>query len=205
MKWFEAHPPKGKTCVDVGCWEGDNCVVALKRGASEAVGVDLCTSPHLAANLKTHPFSFIQMDVLSEKWVQLKPFDVVTCFGVLYHVENPFSLIARLVSKAKERVFIGTAMYAGGGDEPLMRLYPGSTLMGNPSNWWMPNAACMRQMLAAAGCTDIEIIEEHKSSRAVFMATPHSGVAYDKLIPRWEHLMPVAEQAGNRRRQKVST
>src|SRR5213082_1943251 len=60
----------GKTFLDVGCWEGVNCAEAVRRGASQVVGVDLCTSDELRENVEKFGFEFVQMDILSEKWLE---------------------------------------------------------------------------------------------------------------------------------------
>ncbi|MGH7715266.1 MAG: methyltransferase domain-containing protein [Vulcanimicrobiaceae bacterium] len=76
----------GRTFVDVGCWEGNICAEATKRNAASALGIDYCTSPDLARNQQKYDFGFIQMDVFSEKFLELPEFDIVHCAGVLYHV-----------------------------------------------------------------------------------------------------------------------
>jgi len=47
-------------------------------------------------NLEKFGFSFVQLDIQSEKLLQLLEFDLVHCAGVFYHVENPLSLLFRL-------------------------------------------------------------------------------------------------------------
>ena len=58
---------EGRTFLDVGCWEGVHCAEAVRRGAAEVVGVDLCTSPELLDNVERYGFDFAQMDVFGEE------------------------------------------------------------------------------------------------------------------------------------------
>ena len=74
----------GKSFLDVGCWEGLMCAEALRRGASFALGIDYCTSPDLTRAMREHGFQFLQMDIFSEKLLELPEFDLVHCAGVLY-------------------------------------------------------------------------------------------------------------------------
>src|SRR5687768_5846984 len=99
---------RGKSFLDVGCWEGENCVEAKRRNASEVVGVDLCTSESLRKNVDAAGFRFLQLDIFSEKFLELDRFDVVLCGGVLYHVENVLSLLFRLRKTVKELLVIET-------------------------------------------------------------------------------------------------
>ena len=105
----------GLTFLDVGCWEGVNCAEAVRRGADRVVGIDLCTSDELRRNVENFGFEFVQMDVLSEKWLELDAFDVVLCSGVLYHVENVISLLFRLRTVTRELLVLETAGLSGTG------------------------------------------------------------------------------------------
>ena len=89
------------------------------------------------------------MDVFGELWQGLGSFDVVLCSGLIYSVPNPMSLLLRLARVTGELLVIESASTTNGGDEPMM-LFRGEE-DGNPSNWWIPNRACLEQMLATAG------------------------------------------------------
>ena len=41
----------GKSFLDIGCWEGDICVEAMRRGAKDVVGVDFCVCDDLVETL----------------------------------------------------------------------------------------------------------------------------------------------------------
>src|SRR3954469_6566143 len=70
---------EGRSFLDVGCWEGVHCAEAVRRGASETVGVDICTGRELKRNVERYGFDFIQLDVFGESFLGLGRFDVVLC------------------------------------------------------------------------------------------------------------------------------
>ena len=201
----------GKTLVDVGCWEGEVCVEAKKRGAAVVLDIDYCTSPDLIDNIEKYQFDFIQLDLLSEKALELPEFDVVHRAGVLYHVENPLSFLFRLRKLCRHGgwLFIETSMYCSSLSEPIMAFHPDNSLDDNPSNWWSPNEECLKEMLRAVGFSDCEVT--HKSTpdsteKPLFgriavkvraTSTPHS--LSQKLLPRRPSYMANSKGRGNRR------
>ncbi|MGH7660774.1 MAG: class I SAM-dependent methyltransferase [Vulcanimicrobiaceae bacterium] len=197
----------GKSFVDIGCWEGDVCAEAVKRGADFVLGVDYCTSPDLTGNIERSGFSFVQLDVFSEKLLELPEFDVVHCAGVMYHVENPMSLLFRLrkLCRPGAQLFLETSIYCASEATPLMLFHPGATLDDNPSNWWSPNEPCLREMLAAAGFVDIEVADrtapgDNRIGRiAVTCKAAASAKALSaKMLPRRPSFMPQSGGRGNR-------
>jgi SAM-dependent methyltransferase len=184
----------GKRFLDVGCWEGNNCAEAVKRGAEQVVGVDLCTSDELRRNVEEFGFEFVQMDVLSEKWLELDTFDVVLCAGVLYHVENVVSLLFRLRRVTGELLVLETATYDVATDRPVLVLSPVDQRR-NASNWWFPNKRGLFEMLKACGFDDVTVADERprsSSSRLTVHARPVRLPSYDRALPRQAEVMSLA-------------
>jgi SAM-dependent methyltransferase len=214
-KWTRHGLPAsidGLSLVDVGCWEGEICVEALKRGGSPVVGIDYCTSPDLHGNLETHPFAFIQMDLLSEKALQLPQFDIVHSAGVLYHVENPLSFLFRLrnLCKPDGLLFLETTVASGPADPPVMVFHPGASFDDNPSNWWTPTESCLIEMLKEVGLVDLEVsFKDGAAAGSPPFSIGRIGVKgravnspnqiSQKLLPRRPSYMPSAIGGGNRR------
>lgn len=191
----------GKTFLDVGCWEGENCVEAVRRGASQVVGLDLCTSDDLRQNVDSAGFEFVQMDIFSEKFLQLDTFDVVLCGGVLYHVENVISLLFRLRRVTGELLVLETKVRDTDFNEPILVFKPRRGDM-NPSNWWVPNRVALEEMLITCGFKDIETFWEKKGgggSRVCVHAIPTRQADYERALPRRARRMPLA---GGRRFRK---
>jgi SAM-dependent methyltransferase len=193
-KWERYELPEdmtGKSFLDVGCWEGINCAEAVSRGARKVVGVDLCTSRKLRNNVETFGFEFIQMDVLSEKWLELDDFDIVLCSGVLYHVENVISLLFRLRTVTRELLVLETATRDIGGNEPVMLFKP-TDERDNPSNWWFPNRSCLREMVRSCGFDDpqeVFVKERGGGHRVCVHARPVERDSYERILPRKPHSM----------------
>ncbi|HKJ35700.1 MAG TPA: DUF1698 domain-containing protein [Solirubrobacterales bacterium] len=197
-KWERYQLPEdmtGKTFLDVGCWEGVNCAEAVRRGATQVVGVDLCTSETLRNNVEEHGFEFVQMDILSEKWLELDTFDIVLCGGVLYHVENVISLLFRLRRVCSETLFLETAVRHIDIDAPALLFHPSDERTRNPSNWWVPNPAAVHDMLRACGFKDVEPTWEKRKGgtggRLCVKATTTRQESYDRILPRKAESMPL--------------
>jgi len=189
---------KGLRVLDVGCWEGDLCVEAVRRGAVKAVGVDACVCSSLRENLERCPeFAFIQADVTSERFLEVDPAHVVFSTGVLYHLPDPMSYLFRLRALTLKRLVLGTAIWRGG-KVPAMRFYPGDSLLGNSSNWWAPNLQCLHRMLETAGFLLEDTLEVRDRAVVFCRRGPAGTIDHEKTIPRRADLMPL--HGGERRK-----
>src|SRR6185503_9229099 len=134
-----------------------------------------------------------QMDVFGELWQGLGSFDVVLCSGLIYSVPSPMTLLLRLARVTGELLVIESASTTKGGEEPIM-LFRGEE-DGNPSNWWIPNVACLEQMLHVAGFAGVATVWEEPRedhwTRVCLHAVPRDGVDRERLLPRKPRLMSV--------------
>lgn len=179
----------GLTFLDVGCWSGGFCKVALEKGAKRAVGIDMVRSSQM------HDIEFVQCDVLSERFLQLESFDIVLCKGVIYHVDNPISFLFRLKSKTRQLLCLGTAvmtkeMENNIPNKPYLELWK-----PNQTNWWLPNVKCVEEMLKACQFKNIRLMQRVDNSnvksqedRAIFNAVP-ANITCQRLYPRGKKLM----------------
>ena len=55
---------EGRSFLDVGCWEGVHCADAVRHGSPDVVGIDVCTSDGLIANVDRYGF---EMSVVTEQ------------------------------------------------------------------------------------------------------------------------------------------
>ncbi len=202
-RWEQFRLPvelSGRTFLDVGCWEGMHCAEAVRRDATQVVGVDLCTSDDLAFNVRRYGFDFLQMDIFSEKWLTLGEYDVVLCSGVLYGVENVMSLLFRLRKVVRELLVLETGITRLQPDKPMMIFHGQGEGTNNPSNWWTPNKLCLEQMLTAVGFEGISTVweeERHEHySRLCVHAVPTGHLEHDRILPRKAPMMSL--RGGNR-------
>ena len=187
--FFASVDVKGKSVLDVGCAGGEFCIQMLDRGASRVTGLDYCASPKLRENTQNKLFTYVQMDVFSEKLFHLPQHDIVTCAGVLYHVENPLSLLMRLRSLTRETLFVETAISKGYEDTPVMLFHKDRTLGNNPSNWWTPNKLCLQEMLVVARFENVRFVGSYPAkksapARVSVVCNVSNKTFYDKAAPR---------------------
>ncbi len=189
-KWERYALPEdmtGKSFLDVGCWEGVNCAEAMRRNAEHVVGLDLCTSDELRKNVDKFGFEFVQMDILSEKWLELDSYDIVVCSGVLYHVENVVSLLLRLRKVTAGVLVLETATRELDTEEPVLVLKPGDHDDANLSNWWVPNELAVYELLRLCGFENARPVWERKrpsGSRLCVHADATGKIPYERILPR---------------------
>ncbi len=169
----------GKRVLDVGAWDGYWTFEAINRGASEVVAID-DFSDHLGDNVKRTAWDTFdlcrdalglddsickrfEMTVYDLTPEDLGMFDVVFCFGTLYHLRHPLLGLDRLSAVCRETIFVESAIlddyspYKGGlnfgypGKQMVMEFYPDKNYANNDSNWWTPTLNCLGNMVAAAG------------------------------------------------------
>ena len=90
-------------------------------------------------------------------------FDVVFCFGLLYHLRYPLMALDGLSAICDGEIFIESAIlddyspYRGGlgkgypGGHIVAEFYPGAQYGGNQTNWWAPTLHCLGALVQAAG------------------------------------------------------
>ena len=186
-RWKEYKLPEklnGKTFLDIGCWAGGFCKEAKKRGATNVLGIDMVKSPKIEEFQKEYDFEFLLCDIFSEKFLEIPRFDLVFCAGVLYHVENPISLLFRLKTKTREKLILETEILKNQKEEsePILQFFPKNSLDGNYSNWWVPNVVCVEKMLEACEFENINKMYEN-AFRICFHASPKNELC-KKILPR---------------------
>src|SRR4051794_20939469 len=163
----------GKTVLDIGCNAGFYSIEMKRRGAARVVGIDsderYLAQARFAAEVLNADLEFKNMSVYDVASLGEK-FDVVIFMGVLYHLRHPLLALDLLYENVVKGILIFQSMQRGSTEiEPLkydypfwetdLFLKPGFPQMyfienrysNDPTNWWIPNAACMEAMLRSAG------------------------------------------------------
>lgn len=190
-RWIQYGLPKdmkGKSFLDVGCWAGGFCSVALGRGADWAVGVDLVESKDWGLVRQTWSFELINlivMDIMSPNFLALPQADVVLCAGVLYHVSDPVGLLRRLRMKTGSLLVLETAItpklsHIDGG-LPILQYCPNDSFDNNHSNWFLPNTPFLDAICEEVGFE--VVLKQMKGGRAWYHLKPFKKLT-DKLLPR---------------------
>jgi tRNA (mo5U34)-methyltransferase len=185
IKWqrFEHALPRdltGKSVLDIGCNAGFYSIEMKKRGAARVVGVDsddiYLNQARFAAEVSGFPdIEFRKLSVYDVGQLGEK-FDLVIFMGVLYHLRHPLLALDTLYDSVVGDMLLFQSMQRGSHDVAAVEEnYPfwetsifdqdGYPLMyfverryaNDPTNWWIPNRACVEGMLRSAGFT----IEAH--------------------------------------------
>jgi tRNA (mo5U34)-methyltransferase len=163
----------GKTVLDIGCNAGFYSLEMKRRGAERVLGIDFdetyLAQARFAAEMTGLEIEFRQMSVYDVVKLGEK-FDVVIFMGVLYHLRHPLLALDLVREHVVRDTMIFQSMLRGSTDLPqLERDYPfwekrifedpGYPAMyfveerysNDPTNWWIPNRACVEAMLRSAG------------------------------------------------------
>jgi SAM-dependent methyltransferase len=164
----------GKTVADVGAWDGAYSFALEERGA-RIYSIDIQdpdkTGYNVAHRLRNSKAKYIRSSVYDIASHGIK-FDGILLSGVFYHLKYPILAFEKLNEALKPNgilwfsgeSFLNYAETLGGkgatgpelmdlakSDIPLCLIYPGK--YKNASNWHVPNIACIKGWLGAAGFT----------------------------------------------------
>ena len=178
VKWrlFAESVPadlKGRTVLDIGCNGGFYSLEMKRRGAERVVGIDsdetYLAQARFAAGVCGADIEFRQLSVYDVARLRER-FDLVLFMGVLYHLRHPL-LALDLIREhvARDLMLFQTMLRGEGAIEEVAEDYPFSErdlfdrrgaprlhfiehrYADDPTNWWVPNAACAEAMLRSAG------------------------------------------------------
>lgn len=172
----------GKTVLDIGCNAGFYSIEMKRRGAARVVGIDVdeeyLAQARFAAEVSGADIEFRKLSIYDIAQFGQK-FDVVLFMGVLYHLRYPLLALDLLYEHVVGDMLIFQSLQRGSREIlPLERDYPfGETGMfeapgypvmhfvehrysHDPTNWWIPNRACVEAMLRSAGFEILDHPEE---------------------------------------------
>ena len=147
----------GLSALDIGTANGGAAFALERRGAARVVAVDIYP-PHwfgfdqtrelLGSNVEYRQTSIYALD-LGEQ------FDVVLCWGVLYHLRHPLLGLDKLRAHIRTEASLETAVadweLASRADEPLVRFYRGAEFAGDPTNWFAPTVRALEDWCRSSG------------------------------------------------------
>lgn len=163
----------GKTVLDIGCNGGFYSIEMKRRGADRVVSIDsdarYLRQAQFASEVTGFALELHQMDVYDIASLREK-FDVVIFMGVLYHLRHPLLALDLLNEHAVKDTLIFQSLVRGSSQVlnvekdypfsetnlfnqqgfPVMHFIERS-YSDDPTNWWIPNRACVEAMLRSAG------------------------------------------------------
>ena len=163
----------GWNVLDIGCNAGFYALEMKRRGADRVVAIDAdpryLRQAELAIGRTGLSIELRQMSVYSVADLRCR-FDLVLFMGVLYHLRHPLLALDLIRAHVAEKLLVCQSLQRGERriaslapdypfDETSIFHDPAAPRMqfversfaGDPTNWWIPNAACMEAMLRSAG------------------------------------------------------
>jgi tRNA (mo5U34)-methyltransferase len=163
----------GCSVLDIGCNGGFYSIEMKRRGASRVLGIDhdedYLAQARFAAEVSGLDIEFAQLSVYDVGAIGER-FDLVLFLGVLYHLRHPLLALDLIHEHVAGDLLVLQSMQRGSGEvEPVADDYdfqerchfdaPGYPKLhfiehrysDDPTNWWVPNRACMEAMLRSAG------------------------------------------------------
>ena len=169
---------RGRRCLDVGPWDGFLSFELERRGAAEVVASDIAgptewdwsvtrreTGPRamaeivgpdtgagfrIAKELLGSSARRIEVSVYDLSPETVGTFDVVVCGSLMLHLRDPVRALEAIRSVCDGEFMsaeqISPGLTLAGRRRPLARQRGGER-----GQWWIPNVACHRRMLEAAG------------------------------------------------------
>lgn len=178
VKWtrFAASLPAdlgGRSVLDIGCNGGFHAIEMKRRGAARVVAIDsdpfYLAQARFAAEVTGQAIEFREMSVYDVAALGER-FDIVLFMGVLYHLRHPLLALDLIHAHAARDLLVFQSMqrgpravaapredYAFEDRAPFDRAdWPHLSFVehryaGDPTNWWIPNPACVEAMLRSAG------------------------------------------------------
>jgi tRNA (mo5U34)-methyltransferase len=189
----------GKTVLDIGCNAGFYSIEMKRRGAERVLGVDFderyLAQARFAADTLGMEIEFRQLSVYDVASLREK-FDLVIFMGVLYHLRHPLLALDLIREHVARDLMLFQSMQRGSNevmqvehdydfwqteifDRPeFPRMYfIEHRYTGDPTNWWIPNRACVEAMLRSAGFEIVAHPEEEVFLCQVKTAEMQSDVA----------------------------
>jgi tRNA (mo5U34)-methyltransferase len=175
-----SEPVKGRSFLDIGCWDGYFSIEAYKRGAKRVLATDYYiwhggwgnrASFELARSQLAPSMEVKEIDIMDLSPETVGTFDTVLFSGVLYHMRHPFLAMEKAASVTKDMLIVETHMNALDEARPAMIMYPGTEYNNDPTNWWGPNRPCVEAMLRDQGFQWIKFTQHPElKDRGIFHA-----------------------------------
>jgi 2-polyprenyl-3-methyl-5-hydroxy-6-metoxy-1,4-benzoquinol methylase len=153
----------GLTVLDVGAWDGGFSFEAERRGAQVVIATDIHqgwsnrTGFDFAREILQSNVEYHEQDVQQEAFVDgMTKFDVVLCYGVLYHLEQYEQAFANLVANVAPGGLLVIETANCQNAEPVWEFKPGHE--GDPTNYYYPSESALRVEFEKHGFEDIETV-----------------------------------------------
>ncbi|MEA2462079.1 MAG: tRNA (mo5U34)-methyltransferase [Actinomycetota bacterium] len=183
----------GVSAIDLGTTNGGTAFELERRGAERVVAVDIRPPEHYGfarlSEFLGSSVEWVQASLYEVAAVLAEQFDLVLCFGVLYHLRHPLLALDNVHGLLGGEALIETVVLDAEMPQlsaaPVARFYRGSGLEDDASNWFAPSLAGLLDWCASSGL-DPELVAawpaDQPPRRAVVRARRAPGA------PEWSSL-----------------
>jgi SAM-dependent methyltransferase len=164
-------PWAGKSILDMGCGVGHLTQILAKKGYRIA-GAD-GREENIRVFRQRHPELPAHVANVEEKLTALGEFDIVLCYGLLYHLENPFQALRNLASICRGVLVVETIVC----DHEL------------PVAVWVDETKSANQALLGLGCRPSPSLVTLALNRAGFplVYAPLHAPSHPEFEVRWSN------------------
>lgn len=155
---FDRLDFKGKSVLDIGCWDGYFSFMAEQRGAKRVVSLD---DPEFRwGGLDGYKFLHRHFQSRAE-WCKgsifalpRERFDIVLCYGVLYHINDPLTAMINCFHATLQEVVFEGVFYES--REPTLFLLAPREFHDDPTNIYALSTGYLQKVAAMCG---FELVE----------------------------------------------
>jgi tRNA (mo5U34)-methyltransferase len=163
----------GKTVLDIGCNAGFYSLEMKRRGAARVLGIDFdeayLDQARFAADIEGLDIAFAKLSIYDIASLGER-FDLVLFMGVLYHLRHPLLALDLIRQHVAGDLMVFQSMQRGSDEVSEVKenhnfwntelfMKPGFPRLhfiehryaDDPTNWWVPNRACVEAMLRSSG------------------------------------------------------
>jgi tRNA (mo5U34)-methyltransferase len=159
----------GLDVLDVGAWDGFYSFECERRGAARVLATDSYAWSGEGWGTRdgfdfAHKVLGSRVDSMVVDVMDLSPervggqFDLVLLLGVVYHLRDPITAIERVASVTRSHLILETELRFDWLPWAAGRLYPGTELNGDGTNWWALNTRALRGLLREFGFRRIDVV-----------------------------------------------
>ena len=196
----------GLSLADIGASNGFFSFEARRRGA-RVVAFDFRHKDNSGFGLAQYingltDIDHHQINVNDISAARFGQFDIVLAIGLLYHLSDPYRVLARCAEMCSGNLYVESYCIDGTVDEsiatePIMRFIPdvkrfphARTVANDRSNFWGFTSACLRNMVEDIGFQVARsqnsvdrVFLQAQRDRSIDVAATRNGLAYS-LVPR---------------------
>ncbi|MGO9884933.1 MAG: methyltransferase domain-containing protein [Solirubrobacteraceae bacterium] len=150
----------GQSVLDIGTTNAGTAFELERRGAERVVAVDIFDPEHFGVRALTEflnsKVEFVQTTVYELAQRFQEPFDLVICWGVLYHLRHPLLALDNLRAVTGREASLETAVCDSElprreRDRRVARFYRRDELSGDGSNWFSPTVSTLVDWCGSSG------------------------------------------------------